>query len=176
LDRLEKFVHDVHAKWQKTHRGLGGLFSKVVGDEGEAYILKILSNKHGFDAVLTPASQTPVDVFGIKWRGYFYHIVMVQVKTSTEKSVYKLNSKELTAITDFGRFVKEEYLNSPLYESFNQKPIVFSVGLANVKNHRPNQPRCTLVEADFINWYWSKLPKDKVTRIKELVDETHVLR
>lgn len=176
VDRLEKFVHGVHAKWRKANRGLAGLFSKQVGDEGEDYIMRVLSEKLGFDAVTTPASQTPVDVVGLKWRGYFWQLIMIQVKTSTIKSAYELSDKEFQAIRDFGRFVKEEYLASELYRDYADKPIAFSVGLANVKNHRPAQPRCTLNNAYFINWYWSKLPREKLARIQELVEEAHSLK
>ena len=175
-ERLSQFVHEVHTKWRKVNRSLAGLFSKQVGDEGETYIKRTLESKHGYSVVFTPASQTPVDVIGIKWCGYFWHLVMIQVKTSTTKTAYELSGKETQAIRDFGRFLKEEYLASELYRDYADKPIAFSVGLANVKNHRPAQPRCTLNSSYFINWYWSKLPREKLARIQELVEEAHSLK
>lgn len=176
IDRLNQFVHQAHTKWRKANRSLAGLFSKQVGDEGEDYIKRMLETKHGYLVVLTPASQTPVDVIGLKWCGYFWHLIMIQVKTSTVKAAYELSDEETEAIRAFGRFVREEYLSSELYSEYASKPITFSVGLANVKNYRPAQPRCTLSSAYFINWYWSKLPREKLARIQELVEEAHTLK
>lgn len=175
LDRLEKFMDSVHAKWRKANKGVSALFTKPES-EADDYIMNLLAKKQGFNVVATPHSRTPADLFGLKWRGYFYHMVLLQVRATTEKLAYVPNAKELGTMKDFGRFVKDEYLNTDLYEQYADKPIVFSIGLATVKNHRPTLNRCTLIDSDLINWYWSNLPRKKVARIKELVDETHELR
>jgi hypothetical protein len=175
LDRLEKFMDGVHAKWRKANNGLSSLFTKPESGADD-YVMNLLVKKQGFNVVATPDSRTPADLFGLKWRGYFYHMILLQVRATTKKLAYVPKAKELSAIKDCGRFVKEEYLNADLYEQYADKPIVFSIGLATVKNHRPTLNRCTLIDSDLINWYWSNLPREKVVRIKELVDETHELR
>lgn len=175
LDRLEQFVEEVYQRWSQSPSGLDGLTAKEIGDQGEQYMMKRLSQQ-GYDVVLTPYNRTPVDVFGLKWRGYFWHLALIQVKTAITDPVHQPTVKDYPAMREFGRFVKEQFLRSSLYQNYTDKPIAFSVGVASVRNHRPAVNRCTLVGAEFINWYWSNLPREKTNRIKALVEQTHALK
>jgi len=176
LDRLDLFVDEVCERWHEKNKVSGVTTQKEAKDENEQYVMKLLSEKQGFNTVLLMHNDVPISTFGIKWCGYFWHLIMIQAKTPIKKSIQTHNTNDYEKIREFGRFVKEEYLSSDLYKDYIDKPIVFSVGFAYVKNHRPNINRCTLLDTEFINWYWSKLPKDKTGRIKTLVEETHSLR
>jgi len=176
LDRLEQFVNEVYERWSQKQTGLNGLTTKEIGDDGEQYVMKMMREKQGFNVVPSPYSRMPVDAFGIKWRGHFWHFIMIQIKTSTTKVFHGLTGEEYVKIREFDRFIKDEYLNSELYINYRDRPVVFSVGLAKVRNYRPTVNRCTLADTEFINWYWSNLSREKTNRIKILVEEAHSLK
>ncbi len=90
MKNFEYFVDDIVAKW-RSEKGIilekGGLSGAVsnrkAGDSAENYILrKVNGLPQNYLGKKSLGSQSPSDIFAVANRGRFWHIMLIQVKSS----------------------------------------------------------------------------------------------
>lgn len=138
---FKEFVDDIVVKWRKEKKvllenyGLGGLVNRQYGDRAELFIQRNIENiSPKYKAVITTGSQTPADIFAVSRRFGYWHIMLIQVKSSDiQRNIYELNEDEIKAFTIFVKFVKQEFNNFKHFDNYFDKPIIYSTGYAGVQ-------------------------------------------
>ena len=82
-----------------------------IGMAGEEYVASLLTDL-GYDAVISPGSRSPADVWAIQKYEDFIHIALTQVKTSYDMP-RKLGKEEIKALKDLDDFVWESLAEYP---------------------------------------------------------------
>jgi hypothetical protein len=102
-----------------------------IGLAGEEYVASLLIDL-GYDAVISPGSRSPADVWAIQKYEDFIHIALTQVKTSYDIP-RKLGRKEINELEVFADFVWEnldEYHD--VSENIIESGRIISCGYAGV--------------------------------------------
>ena len=102
MKNFEDFVKHIVNKWkvEKTillsEHGLAGLANRTYGDKAEEYIKrKAEALTPNYAAFISPGSQSPADIMAVARRNGYWHIMLIQVKSSnSENSIYQLTEEE----------------------------------------------------------------------------------
>lgn len=154
MKNFNLFVGDVVTLWRSEKKdiiesaGLKGVSNRQVGDSAEDYILRRVSKiSPSYKAVKSKGSQSPSDIFAVANRGRFWHIMLIQVKSSQDSNnIYKLSDSEKKVFSEFAKFVKKQIGASSRLSQYNNSRIIISTGYAGVFVNKENR-RHALIEA-----------------------------
>lgn len=142
MKNFEKFVDKIVVKWRSEKKnileshGLAGVIksNREAGDSAEDYILrKVKDLPQNYIGKKSKGSQSPSDIFAVANRGRFWHIMLIQVKSSIDRNkIYKLNDGEIKVLSEFAKFFKKELNSSELMKNYKKSSIVISTGYAGV--------------------------------------------
>lgn len=140
MKNFEEFVSHIVRNWRKEKKtilesaGLGEISNRELGDKSEEYVKnKIERLIPRYKAFLTNGSQTPADIFSFGRRHGYWHIMLIQVKSSRNKDdIYTLTDNDKKVFTQFSNFVKKEIPKFDLFNEYSEKPIVISRGYVSV--------------------------------------------
>lgn len=183
MKNFEGFVKYVVNKWRvdKTallsEQGLAGLPNKTYGDKAEAYIKrKVEAITPRYTAFISPGSQSPADVMAVARRNGYWHIMLIQVKSSdSEDRIYQLTEKDLKELNQFAQFVKKETGAFEDFKAYVSKSIVVSTGYAGVKRIEKPSLRHSLVKTKVYNLYRQKASQLDLDKLKKAVVKAHQL-
>ncbi|MFL0150233.1 hypothetical protein V2632_02970, partial [Tenacibaculum maritimum] len=184
MKNFEKFVDEIVIKWRSEKNnileshGLAGIIisNREAGDSAEDYILRKVKNlKQKYIVKKSKGSQSPSDIFAVAGRGRFWHIMLIQVKSSTDQnSIYELSSNEIKVFGEFAKFLKKELKSSELMKSYKDSSIVISTGYAGVYNNMKSN-RHSLWKSNNFNSYKSSMSTVKDPNLKLKIDLAHSL-
>ncbi len=180
MKNFEKFVYHVVNKWRKDKRmilegaGLSGLSNREYGDLAEDYVLSRIKNlKPSYQAHKSNGSQSPSDILSVARRSGYWHIMLIQVKSSYNKStIEKLSVEDKKVFDQFARFLKSEVIHSGLLDDYKDKPIIISTGYAAVLRTK-NSHRLVMGKAFKIFKHNTK--ELDIAKVKATIIETHKL-
>lgn len=140
MKNFDNFVQYVVKKWRQEKKtilenaGLSGLSNREYGDLAEDYVLKRVEKlTPTYTAFKSNGSQTPADILACSRRNGYWHIMLIQVKSSKDKNtIEKLDSNKKKVFNEFAKFLKAEITNSGLLNEYKTKPIIISNGYAGV--------------------------------------------
>ncbi|BDX38890.1 hypothetical protein CYCD_22450 [Tenuifilaceae bacterium CYCD] len=184
MKNFEIFVVHIVKKW-KTHKkiilesaGLGELSNREYGDLAEEYVYrKIEKLEPKYYPFQSNGSQSPADIFAVGRRNGYWHIMLIQVKSSDNiETIYRLNSKDLKAFDEFAKFVKSEIKNSGILDEYKIKPIAISTGYAAVlRNKTKLRVSHTLVQGKGFKIFNMNMSSLDIESIKKTISQTHKL-
>jgi hypothetical protein len=145
MEWFNEFVNETVLEWVQRHKNEVLKFDEYVellieealtayelGNEGELFVKDILSGKK-YHASLSAASRTPSDVWGIADLGEYYHIMLVQVKTSGGDRPAELSGETVLNLKALATFVLQRLkMSSKVPSGFTDKPLVLSIGYAGI--------------------------------------------
>lgn len=150
----------------------------VFSNLAEKYIVsKIDKLSPKYLSYISKGSQTPSDIFSVARRNGYWHIMLTQVKSSSNRdAIYELNETEIKQFGVFAKFLKDEISASVFLEQYKTKPIVISMGYAGVLTAEVNgiiRHRTTKVKPYKI--FRMNFGKIDVSSISETVNNSHDL-
>lgn len=180
---FNEFVNEIVVKWRKEKTsllesyGLGGLVNRQYGDRAELFVKKKIGNlSTKYKAVITTGSQTPADIFAVGRRFGYWHIMLIQVKSSDiKKNIYELNEDEIKVFTVFVKFVKQEFKNFKHFENYIDKPIIFSTGYAGVQRIEGKILQHRLIKTKAFKMFKINTSKLDINKVKNDILITHKL-
>lgn len=141
---FETFVADVVTKWRTErntvleHCGLANNAeepsNRELGDAAEEYVCrKIDALTPNYRNFRSPGSQSPADIFAVARRGGYWHIMLIQVKSSDAVgNLARLTTNDQEVFAEFVKFVRSELLESTILERYKNSSILISTGYAGV--------------------------------------------
>ena len=162
MKNFESFVNHIVTKWRTEKKIIlekGGLGvpvpNRIAGDLAELYILnKVAKLTPSYKSYFAKGSQTPSDIYSIARRGGYWHIMLIQVKSSTVKNnIYELNKSDIELFSSLASFMIKEIKKSDILEDYKDKPIIITTGYAGV------------LSIEFDNKVQHRLSKIKVFKI-----------
>ena len=184
MKKFEEFVNHVVSTWKIEKErilekaGLSGVPNRISGDIAENYIKRRIDNlTPKYNPIKSAGSQTPSDVYSVARRNGYWHIMLIQVKSSKEKkSIYKLTNADIKEFRELAKFLKNEIKDFEPIKSYKNKPIVISTGYAgvwNVQTKRGIRPR--LINAELIDLYKLNCAKLNMISVKTTIIKSHKL-
>lgn len=183
MKNFESFIDDIVIKWRSEKRiilekgGLAGVVSnREVGDSAENYILRKLKGlPQNYLGKKSKGSQSPSDIFAVANRGRFWHIMLIQVKSSEHKNnIYKLNDTEKKVLNEFAKFFKKELNTSKKLSNYKDSAVVISTGYAGVFNDLKNN-RHSFIEAKHFSSFKKNMPEMDSIKLKLKIAFAHSL-
>lgn len=140
MKNFDEFVKHIVANWRAEKKaileqvGLGVPSNREYGDLAEDYILKRIKKlEPNYNAQKTSGSQSPADIISVARRNGYWHIMLIQVKSSPAKeTIEKLKENDKKVFDEFAKFIKKEIVESELLKDYRKKPIIISNGYAGV--------------------------------------------
>ncbi|WP_298507487.1 hypothetical protein [uncultured Kordia sp.] len=147
MKNFELFVDETVTKWRLKkkyileNQGLAGVSNRESGDSAENYILrKIGGLPQNYIGKKSKGSQSPADIFAVARRGRFWHIMLIQVKSSENKNnIYTLNEEDKKVLNEFAKFFKKELRASKTMSNYKNSAVIISAGYAGVFNDLKNR-------------------------------------
>ncbi len=182
MKNFNAFVDEIVAQWRSEKnailesQGLKGISNRKVGDSAEDYILKKISSiTPNYTAVKSKGSQTPSDIFAVANRGKYWHIMLIQVKSSQNvNDIYKLNSSEKKVFNEFAKFLKQQINGSSVLKDYCKKSIIISTGYAGVYIDRKIE-RHTLKKTEYFNSFRKNMGGIKQISVELKLNLAHKL-
>lgn len=185
MKNFETFVDYVIKKWRTDKdiilesKGLSGLTNREYGDLAEDYIYrKIQKLQPNYAPFFSNGSQSPADILAVGRRNGYWHIMLIQTKSSDNiKDIYQLNTEDIKAFGAFAKFVKSEIINSGILDDYKTKPIIISTGYTSVLRRNLNtRITHTLIEAKAFKKKFKLNASDlDIEAVKKAIDQTHKL-
>ena len=183
MKNFEDFVKHIVSKWrvEKTtllsEHGLAGLANRTYGDKAEEYIKrKVEALTPSYTTFISPGSQTPADIMAVARRNSYWHIMLIQVKSSdSENSIYQLTEKDRKVLNQFAQFVKKETGVFEGFKTYVGKSIVVSTGYAAVRRIEKPSLKHFLVNTEAYNHYRQNTSQLDLEGMKEAVAKAHRL-
>lgn len=89
---------------------------------------------------MASGSQTPADIYSIARRDGYWHIMLIQVKSSKVKdNIYELSATEIKQFSELAKLIKSEISNCDILEDYKKKPIIITTGYAGVLSIETNK-------------------------------------
>ncbi|WP_233862340.1 hypothetical protein [Tenacibaculum piscium] len=182
MKNFELFVNEIVNQWRSEKKtlfesaGLSGLSNRENGDLAEDYILrKVEKLKPKYNGMKSTGSQTPSDIFAVARRNGYFHIMLIQVKSSTNKSgIYKLNENDKKAFDELAKFVKRQIGISEHMKNYRKSSIIISTGYAGVyRNEKPIKHN--LIESKEFKIFKRNTSNLDMKKIKEIIVLAHKL-
>jgi hypothetical protein len=175
---VDQIVNDwlLDKKYILESYGLGSPANWETGDSSEEYILrKIKGLPQNYIAKRSRASKSPVDVFAVARRGRYWHIMLIQVKSSKNAdSIYKLNKNDQEIMNEFGKYFKKKLMSNELLKQYKNSSITISTGYAGVYKDLRNNKHY-LKETKLYKTYKSKMTHMDNKTISLNVNTAHKL-
>ena len=155
----------------------GSLPNRVAGDKAEQYIVRKL-NTLNYEAYITPGSKSPADIFAVKRRQGYWHIMLIQVKSSKKVStIKKLNEAKIEELNDLGKFVKAQLKKVEMMNDYSSKPVLVSTGYAAVYSlESKNGLRNLIKNTEFYSAFRSNFTNLDFAKAKEKAKAAHSLK
>lgn len=103
-----------------------------LGNKGELFVKERLSDRK-YRALLSAASRTPSDVWDIADMGNYYHIMLIQVKTTKGDRPAELTQENVNELKTLASFVVQRLKkSSKVPKDFSDKPLVLSIGYSGI--------------------------------------------
>lgn len=176
MKNFENFVNTIVDKWRKDKFpiyekvGLGMPANRVMGDWAEKNVVeKIKKIKPIYEVVLSKGSQTPSDIFSLSKRRGFYHLMLNQIKsTSNPGKYFNLSDDELKKYREFAKWLRKE---ADKMEMLKGKPFVITLGYVLVYNQeRKNKViSSVMLSTIYKNAYFSNFNDLDKNRVIDLV-------
>ncbi|WP_299223825.1 hypothetical protein [uncultured Psychroserpens sp.] len=184
MKNFELFVNDVVTKWRSEKKillasgGLAGVSNREAGDLAEEYILrkvKALSPK--YICFKSSGSQTPSDIYSVARRNGYWHIMLIQVKSSNDiNAVYKLNKDDKKVFDTLAKFIKKQINTSEYMKAYKSSPIIISNGYAAVhRNETGKIVRHSLIEGKGFKLFLKNASKLNMDSVNKKIGLTHKL-
>ena len=176
MENFKIFVNTTVSNWQTekptllAQLGLALPANRVIGDWAEQEVVKrIKTLKPQYEVCLSKGSQSPADVYAICKRQSFYHIMLIQVKSSTTfEDVICLNDTDLKLYYELGKMVKKEFKKQ--YPELKEKPLLISMGYIAVLNKVEKEKIVPVIFRSYIyKRYVSNFGNVDISKAKELV-------
>lgn len=176
MENFKKFVDTVVSKWRNekpsiiAQLGLALPSNRIMGDWAEKEVVRrIQTLKPKYEVFLSKGSQTPADVYAVFKRQSFYHIMLLQVKSSaTFENIIKLNDSDLKLYYELGKMVKKEFKKQ--YPELKEKPLLISMGYIAVFNEVKKGKVIPMIFRSYVyKNYISNFGKVDILKAKELV-------
>lgn len=163
IEWFESFVADTISKWDEfktkinkdrpvlrniekaineLKESLASASNYDIGRRGEMFVKSIIENKK-YGAMLSPGSKSPADVWSFSFLDDFFHLALIQVKTTDGKdqAPERLNEEKIKELELFCLFVYECLQNSTITPSImDGVPVLVSVGYAGVAFNDNDEP------------------------------------
>ena len=148
MKKFDEFVIHIVKKWREEKTiilergGLGKpIANRKAGDFAEEFVLnKIEKLTPSYSAYFPKGSQTPADIYSVARRDGYWHIMLIQVKSSKIKNnIYELREIEIKQFSELAKFIKTEIANSEMLEDYKKKPILITTGYAGVFSIETNK-------------------------------------
>jgi hypothetical protein len=179
MENFKKFVDTVVSKWRNekpsiiAQLGLALPGNRIMGDWAEKGVVRrIQTLKPKYEVFLSKGSQTPADVYAVCKRQSFYHIMLLQVKSSaTFEDVICLNDTDLKVYYELGKMVKKEFKKQ--YPELKEKPLLISMGYIAVFNEVKKGKVIPVIFRSYVyKNFVSNFGNIDTTKAKELVSKT----
>ena len=170
------FVDSIVSKWRNekpsivAQLGLALPANRVMGDWAEKEVVKrVKFLKPEYEVYLSKGSQSPADIYAICKRQSFYHIMLIQVKSSIViEDVIELNDVDLKLYYQLGKMVKEEFKRK--FPTLREKPLLISMGYIAVFNEVKKEKVTPMIFRSYIyKSYVSNFSNIDITKAKEIV-------
>lgn len=183
MKHFEKFVQKLVTDWRTEKKtilenaGLAGLNNKEYGDKAENYIKgKIEKLTSNYTVILSPGSQSPSDIFSVARRSGYWHIMLIQVKSSYQKDlIYKLTEDDKKAFQEFARFLKKKLKLFNKFKIYWDKSIIISTGYAGVLRIENKVIQHRLIETKSYKLIRLNSTDLDMGKVKQTVNTTHEL-
>ena len=148
MKNFEKFVNHIVTKWRVESKLIlekGGLGVPMPNRKAGDYAEKFIINKIGqltpaYKSFLASGSQTPADIYSIARRDGYWHIMLIQVKSSKVKdNIYELSNTEIKQFSELAKLIKSEITKCNILEDYKKKPILITTGYAGVLSIETNK-------------------------------------
>jgi len=182
MKNFELFVNDIVSQWRSEKKilmesaGLSGSSNRENGDLAENYVLrKVEKLKPKYNGMKSTGSQTPSDIFAVARRNGYFHIMLIQVKSSTNKSgIYKLNENDKKVFDELAKFVKKQIGISEHLKNYRKSAILISTGYAGVyRNEKP--VKHNLIESKGFKIFKRNTTNLDMEKINKIIALTHKL-
>ncbi|MCB9235273.1 MAG: hypothetical protein H6581_26700 [Bacteroidia bacterium] len=184
MEPFEDFVKEAVRKWQVEkgtilkRGGLAGLSNREYGDQAEVFVKGLVEAlTPNYSASITPGSQSPADIMAICQRRGFWHLMLIQVKSSMQvNNIYRLTPDDKKVFRVFARFLKKEIVAAGLLGNSKVKDFVVSFGYAGVvRSGDQKRPTHELAFAEYYDRYKSRNRDFEVEGVMELIRRAHLL-
>ncbi|WP_146193488.1 hypothetical protein [Flavobacterium sediminis] len=184
MKNFELFVEEVVNKWRLEKKtilesaGLGKPSNRENGDLAEDYILqKIINLKPNYQAVKSKGSQTPSDIYSVARRNGYWHIMLIQVKSSTNKNmIYNLTENDKKTFDELAKFIKTQIGISDYMTNYRKSAVIISNGYVGVyKNENGRTIKHTIVETKAFKIFKKNTTKLDISNVKKNVAIAHKL-
>lgn len=139
MSNFKEFINTIVDKWRVEKfavyekQGLGLPSNRTMGDWAEKnVVLRIEKIKPIYEVVLSKGSQTPSDIFSICKRKGFYHLMLNQVKSTTNPGKeFELSDDDFKKYREFAKWFRKQVSK---FEPLKGKPFVITLGYVLVYN------------------------------------------
>jgi len=181
MKNFKEFIHIVVSLNGDLPRGLnaglaGSLPNRVIGDKAEQAVVRRLENIK-YKACITPGSKSPADIFAVRRRQGYWHIMLIQVKSSGHISkIKKLNDTKVEELNELGKFVKAQIKSAPIMNVYADKPVLISTGYVGVHSlETKSGMRNLLKETIFYTIFRSNFSNVDLSKAKKTAEIAHTL-
>ena len=137
---FEQIVDLVVTQWPKREKklfeggGLIGIPSRKMGDIAEDYIVtRISAITPNYTIIKSKGSRTPADIYALAKHKDYWHIILIQVKSSLQKDkIVSLNESDIKLFNELGETVRDVFKESVFSNKHGNKSILISNGYAGV--------------------------------------------
>lgn len=184
MKNFNLFVEHIVSTWRTekeiilAREGLHVPSNREEGDLSERYVVSRIDKiSPNYTSIISKGSQSPSDIYSVARRKNYWHIMLIQVKSSRFKnSIYKLDNKDIIKFEALAKFIKEEIPKSLILENYRKKPIVISIGYAGIySNHEVNPTRHYLIETECFKMYRLNSSGLDLSSVKKSVLLSHEL-
>lgn len=141
MKNFQKFVNYIVLKWRRENKlileknGLSGVSNKEAGDEAELFLIdKMQTLLPSYTVVKSKGSFTPADIYAVGRKRGFWHIMLIQVKsTKTTNGIYKLSNREIKIFKELAKFINKEIKTSEYLKEETNTPIIITIGYAGLQ-------------------------------------------
>lgn len=120
MKKFQEFVNYIALKWRRENKtilekkGLSGMSNKEAGDKAELFLInKMETLLPNYTIVKSKGSFTPADIYAVGRKRGFWHIMLIQVKsTKTTNGTYKLSNREIKIFKELAKLINREIKTS----------------------------------------------------------------
>ncbi len=179
MKNYKEFADSIVSKWRNekpsfvAQLGLAIPVNRVMGDWAEKEVVKrVEALKPEYEVYLSKGSQSLADIYAFCKRQSFYHIMLIQVKSSTTvENIISLNDDDLKLYYQLGKMVKSEFKKQ--YPELKGKPLLISMGYVAVFNEVKKGKIIPMIFRFYIyKNYVSNFGTVDILKAKELVRKT----
>jgi hypothetical protein len=140
MKNFDRIVDEIVKNWKQKEilllkeGGLVGVSKRRQGDIAEDFVVGLAENLPYFRVIeKSKGSKSPSDIYALYRRPDFWHLMLIQVKSSIDKDkIHFLNEGEITEMKKLVKVAKITINNSKESKIFKDKPFVISAGYAGV--------------------------------------------